>query len=75
MSLFPHNHVKIAYRGKFMSVFPEKSLKIYHFALFGLTSPRIRLPPPLGNGLGGVGGGKNLGGGAMPTLPPHLSRL
>ena len=31
MSLFPQNHIKIASGGKFMSVFPEKSLKIYYY--------------------------------------------
>ena len=46
-----------------MTVFPEKSLKIY------LTPPpRIRLPPPRK-----WFGGKSRGG-TMPPLPPHLSR-
>ena len=46
-----------------MSVFPKKSLYMYHFTrsakiFWPYPPPRIRLPP-LGNGLGG---GKNLGG-------------
>ena len=61
-----------------MSVFPEKSPKIYHFARsakkFWPAPPLEFVCPPLGNGLGGAGGGKNLGG-AMPPLPPYLSRL
>ena len=48
-----------------MSVFPEKSLEIYHFArsakiFFALPPPRFRLPP-LGN---------DLGGGNDPFAPP-----
>ena len=50
-----------------MSVFPEKSPKIYHF---GLTPLEFVCPPSLGTGLGGEGGGKNLGGGSAPFAPP-----
>ena len=52
-----------------MSVFPEKSLKIYHFALFGLTSPIISLAPPRKWFRGGRRGQKSRGGNA-PFVPP-----
>ena len=54
-----------------MSVFPEKSPKIYHFARS--AKKFWPAPPPLGNGLGGGRRGpksRGAGGGNAPFAPP-----
>ena len=55
-----------------MSVFPEKSPKIYHFALSAKKS--WPAPPPRKWFRGGRRGQKSRGGNAPPPKPPLISK-